>query len=78
MLSPATRAALTRLLEEHERVGQRAHDPTFRLFDRTYGPDPVACDFVFVSAGLVPRLQRLWVDGRTQASDHQPVALQLG
>ncbi len=58
--------------------GQRAHDPTFRLFDRTYGPDPVACDFVFVSAGLVPRLQRLWVDGRTQASDHQPVALQLG
>jgi len=58
--------------------GARPQDPTFRLFDRSYGPNPIACDFVFVSAGLVPHVQRMWVDGQTQASDHQPVALQLG
>jgi endonuclease/exonuclease/phosphatase family metal-dependent hydrolase len=58
--------------------GTRPQDPTFRLSDRTHGPEPVACDFVFVSAGLVPRVQRVWVDGQTRDSDHQPVALQLG
>jgi endonuclease/exonuclease/phosphatase family metal-dependent hydrolase len=58
--------------------GPQPQDPTFRLFDRTYGPKPIACDFVFVSAGLVPRVQRVWVDGQTRNSDHQPVALQLG
>ena len=47
-------------------------------FDRTYGPTPIACDFVFVSDSLVPRVQSMWVDGQTRASDHQPVALQLG
>jgi endonuclease/exonuclease/phosphatase family metal-dependent hydrolase len=58
--------------------GSQPQDPTFRLFDRTYGPNPIACDFVFVSAGLAPRVQRVWVDGQTRNSDHQPVALQLG
>jgi len=58
--------------------GPRPQDPTFRLVDRRYGPDPIACDFVFVSAGLVSHVQRMWVDGRTRDSDHQPVALQLG
>jgi endonuclease/exonuclease/phosphatase family metal-dependent hydrolase len=58
--------------------GTRPQEPTFRLFDRTYGPEPVACDFVFVSAGLVPRVQRVWVDGQTRHSDHQSVAIDLG
>jgi endonuclease/exonuclease/phosphatase family metal-dependent hydrolase len=58
--------------------GARPQDPTFRLFDRTYGPTPIACDFVFVSAGLVPHVQRMEVDGRTRHSDHQPVAVHLG
>jgi endonuclease/exonuclease/phosphatase family metal-dependent hydrolase len=58
--------------------GARPQDPTFRLVDRRYGPDPIACDFVFVSDGLVPRVQSMWVDGQTRDSDHQPVALQLG
>lgn len=56
----------------------RPHAPTFRLFDRRYGPDPVACDFVFMSDGLVPRLRRIEVDGATQVSDHQPVLVELG
>jgi len=54
------------------------HAPTFRLFDRRYGPDPIACDFVFLSGCLAPRLRRIEVDGATQVSDHQPVLVELG
>jgi endonuclease/exonuclease/phosphatase family metal-dependent hydrolase len=57
--------------------GKQPHAPTFRVFDRTYGPEPMACDFVFVSAGLAPRVRRVEVDLQTRASDHQPVALVL-
>jgi endonuclease/exonuclease/phosphatase family metal-dependent hydrolase len=53
------------------------HAPTFRLFDRRYGPDPVACDFVFVSDGLKDRVKHLAIDSRTKVSDHQPVAVEL-
>ena len=54
-----------------------ARDPTFRLYDRRYGPEPVCCDFVFASADLRPRLQRIEVNTQTRASDHQPVLLEL-
>lgn len=57
--------------------GGQAHAPTFRLFDRKYGPDPISCDFAFVSADLAPRLRRIEVDLQTQASDHQPVLVEL-
>jgi endonuclease/exonuclease/phosphatase family metal-dependent hydrolase len=58
--------------------GDAPHAPTFRLFDRRYGREPIACDFVFVSEGLRANVRRLVVDGRTQASDHQPVLVELG
>ncbi len=58
--------------------GSTPHAPTFRLFDRTYGPDPVACDFVFVSAGLAAHVRRVEVDLQTRASDHQPVRVDFG
>lgn len=54
------------------------HPPTFLLFDRSHGPHPVACDFVFVSNSLVGRVRHIEVDGVTRASDHQPVVLHLG
>jgi endonuclease/exonuclease/phosphatase family metal-dependent hydrolase len=57
--------------------GDAAHAPTFRVFDRRYGPEPIACDFVFVSDGLRDKVKWLEVDGRTQASDHQPVWVEL-
>ena len=57
--------------------GDTPHAPTFRLFDRTYGPEPVACDFVFVSDALVPRVRRIEVDLQTRVSDHQPVVIEL-
>jgi endonuclease/exonuclease/phosphatase family metal-dependent hydrolase len=58
--------------------GSTGHAPTFRVFDRTYGPEPMACDFLFISTGLAARVRRVEVDGRTQASDHQPVYLEMG
>ncbi|HUR88272.1 MAG TPA: endonuclease/exonuclease/phosphatase family protein [Ramlibacter sp.] len=53
------------------------HAPTFRLFDRRYGPEPVACDFVFVSDSLAARVKQLAIDSETQVSDHQPVAVEF-
>ena len=58
--------------------GNAPQPPTFRLYDRTDGPEPVACDFVFVSDSLQGRVQRFGVDAATQASDHQPVAVLIG
>lgn len=56
---------------------QQPHDPTFRLFDDRYGPVPICCDFVFVSEDLQKCVRTLQVDATTQASDHQPVLLEL-
>ena len=58
--------------------GGRPHAPTFRLFDRRYGPDPVACDFVFVSDALAPQVKQIEVDLHTRVSDHQPLMVELG
>jgi len=55
-----------------------AQPPTFRVFDRRYGPQPLACDFIFVSDALAPHVRALAVDGKTEASDHQPVCVELG
>ncbi|MDE2418132.1 MAG: endonuclease/exonuclease/phosphatase family protein [Burkholderiales bacterium] len=52
-------------------------DPTFRLFDRRYGPTPICCDFVFVSENLKSRVKSLQVNMQTRASDHQPVLLRM-
>jgi endonuclease/exonuclease/phosphatase family metal-dependent hydrolase len=55
--------------------GDRPHDPTFCLHDHTWKPTPYCCDFIFVSEGFTVR--SIEVDGATQASDHQPVLLDL-
>jgi endonuclease/exonuclease/phosphatase family metal-dependent hydrolase len=57
--------------------GSAPHPATFRIHDRRYGTDPVACDFVFVSDPLKQRVHQLEVDAATQASDHQPVLVRL-
>ncbi len=57
--------------------GAAPHAATFRLFDRTYGPEPAACDFVFISDELARSVRHVEVDLQTRASDHQPVHLSL-
>jgi len=58
--------------------GQGPRAPTFRVFDHTYGDEPLAFDFVFVSAGLAKHVRLVDVDGQTRASDHQPVVVEFG
>jgi endonuclease/exonuclease/phosphatase family metal-dependent hydrolase len=48
--------------------------PTFHLHD---GEPPYCCDYIFVTPDLVPRLRSLRIDAETQASDHQPVIVEL-
>lgn len=76
-LQPA--AGAPRLLDAWAAIhGDTPQDPTFRLFDRRYGPTPICCDFVFVSENLKPCVQSVQVNTQTRASDHQPVLLRMG
>ncbi|MBI2768407.1 MAG: endonuclease/exonuclease/phosphatase family protein [Burkholderiales bacterium] len=62
----------------HAVHGDAPHTPTFHVHNHTYSPVPAACDFVFVSDGLKHKVKSLRIDSDTQASDHQPVAVEIG
>jgi endonuclease/exonuclease/phosphatase family metal-dependent hydrolase len=51
---------------------------TVGVHDRDQWSDPFACDFIFATADLGPRLRTVAVDATTDASDHQPVLVELG
>jgi len=52
--------------------------PTAGVYDTAqWSSGPLACDFVFVTEDLAGRLAHCEIDGATQASDHQPVILEL-
>jgi len=56
----------------------KPHDPTFKIYEKKAPDEPeLHCDFIFVSESLRTRVATLWVDTRTQVSDHQPVLLEL-
>ena len=68
-----------RFLDAWKQVHSREeHPPTFCLHTKDRAKKPYCCDFVFVSEDLAPRLKSVRVDGKTQASDHQPVIVELG
>jgi endonuclease/exonuclease/phosphatase family metal-dependent hydrolase len=52
------------------------HAITAGLYDASW-QEAYCCDFVFVSADLAPRVKRVEVESVTQASDHQPVLVEL-
>jgi endonuclease/exonuclease/phosphatase family metal-dependent hydrolase len=55
-----------------------AHPATFKIYEKKSPDEPEQhCDFIFVSADLVPRLKSIRVDQETQASDHQPVVAEF-
>ncbi len=61
---------------------QRSHPaqgqpPTIGVHDRRQWPDAFACDFIFATRDLGPRLRAVAVDASTAASDHQPVLVEL-
>ncbi len=56
----------------------RRHEPTCGIHDHaqwTQGPD--CRDFIFVTEDLADRVRHVEVEGRTDASDHQPVLIEL-
>ena len=55
-----------------------AHAPTVGVHDKVQWPgDPFCFDFIFVTEDLAPRVESVSVNALTDASDHQPVLLQL-
>lgn len=71
-----------RLRETYSDAWQAANpatpqSPTFGVFDSQFASEPYACDFVFASRSLVPRISAVRVDGDNKASDHQPVIVEL-
>jgi endonuclease/exonuclease/phosphatase family metal-dependent hydrolase len=54
------------------------HPSTFKIYEKEQPDEPEQhCDFIFVSADLAPRARSVRVDQQTQASDHQPMLLEL-
>ncbi len=55
-----------------------AHPATFKIYEKEEPGEPEQhCDFVFVSSDLASRVKAARVDQKTQASDHQPMYLEL-
>ncbi len=60
------------------RHGEGPRAPTCGVFDRAQWPNGADCrDFIFVTEDLVGRVTRIEVDDKTDASDHQPVLVEL-
>jgi endonuclease/exonuclease/phosphatase family metal-dependent hydrolase len=57
--------------------GSKPHPPTAGVFENSWAAQPYCCDFIFVTADLAPRVRNVETDSTTQASDHQPVLIQL-
>jgi endonuclease/exonuclease/phosphatase family metal-dependent hydrolase len=54
-----------------------AHAPSAGLYENSWAKQPLCCDFIFVTGDLAPRVRSVSVDSHTQASDHQPVLIDL-
>ncbi len=55
-----------------------AHAPTVGVHDKAQWPGAPFCfDFIFVTEDLAQRVESVSVNALTDASDHQPVLLQL-
>jgi endonuclease/exonuclease/phosphatase family metal-dependent hydrolase len=58
--------------------GDRPHDPTCGIFDREQWPQGPHCrDFFLATPDVAARIGRLEVNQQTDASDHQPLLLEL-
>ena len=53
------------------------HAPSAGLYEDSWAKSPYCCDFIFVTADLAQKVSVVEIVSRTQASDHQPVLLEL-
>ena len=54
-----------------------AHVPSAGVYEDSWAKPPFCCDFIFVTSDLAARVHDVAIDGTTQASDHQPVSIEL-
>lgn len=52
------------------------HPHSFCIYDQRY-EQPHCCDFILVTEDLAPRVRNVFYETSTQASDHQPVLIEL-
>ncbi|MBV9892205.1 MAG: endonuclease/exonuclease/phosphatase family protein [Rhizobacter sp.] len=52
--------------------------PTLGVHDCDEFPEPFACDFILATSDLRHRLRKVAVDAASEASDHQPMLVELG
>ena len=57
--------------------GHHPHTPTFCVHAKEYAKSPYCCDFVFVSDDMARRVRSIEVDSQTEASDHQPIMVEI-
>ncbi|HEX4986186.1 MAG TPA: endonuclease/exonuclease/phosphatase family protein [Burkholderiales bacterium] len=77
LTAPAGAAALPFLDAWTVAHGNAPHVPTAGVHENSWAPRPLACDFVFVTADLAPRVRRVQADLATRDSDHQPLLVEL-
>ena len=56
---------------------KQPHAHTVGLYENSWAEHPFCCDFIFVTGDLASRIHAVTVNRQTQASDHQPVFIEL-
>ena len=54
-----------------------SHAPSAGVYEDSWAKPPFCCDFIFVTPDLAARVRDVAIDAKTQASDHQPVSIEL-
>ena len=77
-MTSAFGAAVPRFMDAWEIAHpKQPHAHTVGLYENSWAEHPYCCDFVFVTDDLASRVRTVAVDTQTQASDHQPVLIEL-
>ncbi|MBI3528159.1 MAG: endonuclease/exonuclease/phosphatase family protein [Betaproteobacteria bacterium] len=53
------------------------HAPSAGVHEDSWAKPPFCCDFIFVTADLAERVRDVAINAQTQASDHQPVLIEI-
>ncbi len=77
-MTSAFGAVVPRLMDAWEIAHpKQPHTHTVGLQENGWAEHPYCCDFIFVTDDLASRVRTVAVDTQTQASDHQPVLIEL-
>lgn len=76
--APFTNTNTPRLLDAWTHLHPDTPHPfSVGIYDHEQWPHPFTCDFMFVSEDLLPQVSTFDTDIQTQASDHQPILIEI-